>query len=295
MTPRLAGGLLIVAGIVLLVLAGPSVGRRPLYDGVVVTQPYQFLDPAPGEAADPTSFNGVFDVFGGGSPILSASTGESPPQASVFANQGDLQIGPATSSFTIDIEPVEPSVPFRQGKLAGNAYAINITDQSGAALFPTPGGGFSIVLRQPEEISGKATMVLDIDGDWYEVPSSDSSGKGFYVATPPELGTFALLVGARQLPSLPPFSPPTPAPSVPATATVGEASSGGTRSAAAPTLSAPTANASPVTTPTTSELPVPPATAQTSSTSLIVAAALVMLALAAIAAAIALRWLPRHR
>ena len=80
MSARLAGGVAVVLGLALLAVCVPLVGRRPLYDGVVVTEPYRFLDPGEGEAGSPASFSDVFDVFGGQSPILSAGTGESPPR-----------------------------------------------------------------------------------------------------------------------------------------------------------------------------------------------------------------------
>ena len=218
MSARLVGGVAVALGLALLVLCVPLVGRRPLYDGVVVTEPYVFLHPGPGEAGGPSSFSEVFDVIGGESPILSAGTGESPPQASVYGNQGDLVVGSTVTSFKIDIDPIEPPDQPKDGNLAGNVYDISVTDQLGMPVVPTPGGGFSVVLRQPEDISGKATMALFVDGEWRFVESRDAGSRGFYVSTPPELGVFALIVGGSDLPTLPPLSPPTPAATVVTTA-----------------------------------------------------------------------------
>jgi len=283
----------VALGLALLALCVPLVGR-PLYDGVVVTEPYEFLHPGPGEAGDPASFSEVFDVIGGESPILSAGTGESPPQASVYGNQGDLIVGSTTTSIKIGIDPIEPPDQPKDGNLAGNVYDISVTDQLGMPVVPTPGGGFSVVLRQPEDISGKATMALFVDGEWRFVESSDAGSRGFYVSTPPELGIFALIVGAGHLSSVPPYAPPTPAATV--VTTVG------------PSNGRPTVQETLTSTPIALEVPSQPSAQPTpppsvasstsptepSSTSLTVAAGLVLLALAALAAAIALPRLSRR-
>jgi hypothetical protein len=269
MSARLVGGVAVALGLALLALCVPLVGRTPLYDGVVVTEPYVFLHPGPGEAGGPVSFSEVFDVIGGESPILSAGTGESPPQASVYGNQGDL---------------------------AGNVYDISVTDQLGMPVVPTPGGGFSVVLRQPEDISGKATTALFVDGEWRFVESRDAGSRGFYVSTPPELGVFALIVGGSHLPTLPPLSPPTPAATVVTTA---RASGLPATAQGAPTITTSTPSAASSRPPVQPTLP-PGATPSTSpseppSTSLVVAALLVLIALAAVVALMVARGLSRRR
>jgi hypothetical protein len=296
MSARLVGGVAVALGLALLALCVPLVGRTPLYDGVVVTEPYVFLHPGPGEAGGPVSFSEVFDVIGGESPILSAGTGESPPQASVYGNQGDLVVGSTTTSFKIDIDPIEPPDQPKDGNLAGNVYDISVTDQLGMPVVPTPGGGFSVVLRQPEDISGKATTALFVDGEWRFVESRDAGSRGFYVSTPPELGVFALIVGGSHLPTLPPLSPPTPAATVVTTA---RASGLPATAQGAPTITTSTPSAASSRPPVQPTLP-PGATPSTSpseppSTSLVVAALLVLIALAAVVALMVARGLSRRR
>ena len=298
MSARLVGGVAVALGLALLVLCVPWVGRRPLYDGVVVTDPYVFLDPGPGEAGDPSSFSEVFDVVGGESPILSAGTGESPPQASVYGNQGDLVVGSTTTSFKIDIDPIEPPDQPKDGNLAGNVYDISVTDQFGMPVMPTPGGGFSVVLRQPEDISGKATMALFVDGEWRFVESRDAGSRGFYVSTPPELGIFALIFGGSHLPTLPPLSPPTPAATVATTARASglpaTAQESATITASSPSSGA--ASPQPPVQPTLSPGPTSAtAPSEPVAPTLAVAALLVLIALAAVVALIVARGLSRRR
>jgi hypothetical protein len=165
-------------------------------------------------------------------------------------------------------------------------------------VVPTPGGGFSVVLRQPEDISGKATTALFVDGEWRFVESRDAGSRGFYVSTPPELGVFALIVGGSHLPTLPPLSPPTPAATVVTTA---RASGLPATAQGAPTIttSTPSARAASSRPPVQPTLP-PGATPSTSpseppSTSLVVAALLVLIALAAVVALMVARGLSRRR
>jgi len=289
MPARLSGGVAVAAGLVLLALCLPLAGRRPIYDGVIVTEPYLYLHPGPGQHGDPTSDSEVFDIVGGQSPILSAGTGEMPPQASVYGNQGDLLVGAGTTWIRIDIQPIEPPAQPRQGSIAGNAYEIDASDQSGATVYPAPGGGFSVVLRQPEDVSGKATMALFAYGEWREVPSSDAGSRGFYVATPPELGVFALMVGAGRLSTLPPFAPPTAATTTAELPTMSEFATVETAgpSAAQTALAAATT----VVIPSSAPAPPPPANATSSG----VAVLLIVIAIAALIAAIALPRLMRRR
>ena len=86
----LAAGLSIIA----VVRLATSVGSPPLYDGVVVQDTYRYLEPGPGQAGAPTSFQKSVTVPQAAGLLFAAATGESPPQAQLIAPEGSFAVPP---------------------------------------------------------------------------------------------------------------------------------------------------------------------------------------------------------
>ena len=111
-----------------------AVASPPLYDGVVVADPYRYLTPLPNQAGSPTSAKVSQPVVNGSSPAIAASTSESPPQAQLVASPDLFAVTPATTALTLTIDPVQPQTPLPSTPIAGNAYRFAVTDQTGAAV-----------------------------------------------------------------------------------------------------------------------------------------------------------------
>ena len=152
MTRRRTGLLSILAG------AGLALGVQvmapvgvPLYDGVVVQEPYRYLHPVPGQPGEPASFSATVDVAGGTSPVVVAATTESPPQAQLITQRGAFELSAGAASVKASITPIDAAVA-PPGKLVGNVYRFSVTDEAGNALVPKPCEGCrSLVLRAPED------------------------------------------------------------------------------------------------------------------------------------------------
>ena len=79
-TPALAvlatGFVLVVAAQLIAPLRSP-----PLYDGVVIEEPYRYLSPPPGQPGSPTSYEQTLPLDGGASPSAVAAGAAAPPAA----------------------------------------------------------------------------------------------------------------------------------------------------------------------------------------------------------------------
>ena len=83
----------LVAGLVVMSIARVAIpGAPPLYDGVVVIPPYQWVDPPPGEQGNPQGASATVPVHGGESPLVALATPEDVPQAQILAVPGDLTL-----------------------------------------------------------------------------------------------------------------------------------------------------------------------------------------------------------
>src|SRR5439155_670744 len=80
----------------------------PLYDGVVVAEPYRYLHPTGGQAGDPTSATDEKPVSGNQSPFFAAATEESPPQAQLVAMDDAFQLNPGSTHLNVSITAVDP-------------------------------------------------------------------------------------------------------------------------------------------------------------------------------------------
>lgn len=192
-------------------LAGP-----PLYDGVVVTAPYRWLSPPPGQPGGAQGASGTTAVHGD-SPVVALATPEEPPQAQIFAAPGTLVLPPGTTSLKLSIEPIRPDAPPPGGAVAGNEYRILVTNQAGAAVAGRAGGDVSIVIRGPAYVAG-ATIEKFAAGTWQPLPTDTTGLPATFLAVVTDLGDFALVVPAAA-------TPPPPARPVPPAKTPSEASS----------------------------------------------------------------------
>lgn len=194
MTRRNIGWLSILAG------AGLALGVQvlapvgiPLYDGVVVQEPYRYLHPAAGQPGEPASFSKTLPVVGGVSPEIVAATTESPPQAQLIAQLGAFEVPTGTASVKASVTPIEPPAAPPEGRIAGNVYRFSVTDEAGNPLAPKACEGCrSLVLRAPEN-AGDARIMRFAAGAWSEVTTLH--GLGLYSTNPTAVGDYALIEG----------------------------------------------------------------------------------------------------
>jgi hypothetical protein len=190
----------------LLVLAGAALalaiqvvipGGVPLYDGVVVQEPYRYLHPVGDQAGSPTSFTSGPPVTGAESPLFVAATTESPPQAQLIAQKGALQLTPGATALRVSITPIDaPPAPIG-GAIAGNVYRVSVTDQSGTPLpIRTCEGCISLVMRAPDGI-GDADLQRYSDDAWTEVDTIHAGMVGLYQVNPKVLGDYAVIAATE--------------------------------------------------------------------------------------------------
>ena len=187
----LAGGMLVLA----VQVAGPA--GVPLYDGVVVQEPYRYLHPVGDQVGSPTSFASEPAVTGAESPLFVAATTESPPQAQLIAQKGALQLTPGATALHVSITPVEaPPAPIG-GEIAGNVYRVSVTDQSGTPLpIRTCEGCISLVMRAPDGITDAALQRYS-GGAWAPVETIHAGMVGLYQVNPTALGDYAVIAAAE--------------------------------------------------------------------------------------------------
>ena len=167
----------------------------PLYDGVVVAEPYRYLHPTGDQAGAPTSAADDEQVSGNQSPFFAAATEESPPQAQLVAMEGAFQLNAGTQRLKVSITPVDPAAPPTNGTIAGNVYRIAVTDETGQSLVPkTCEACRTFVVRAPEGVTdGKIQHFAD--GVWSEVITADYA-VGLYQSNLDALGDFAVVTNA---------------------------------------------------------------------------------------------------
>jgi hypothetical protein len=168
----------------------------PLYDGVVVAEPYRFLHPSSGQVGDPTSAESIQDASGSQSPVLAIATKEQPPQAQLIAQSGAFELPPGTTQLKASITPVDPPAEPASGSLASNVYRFAVTNQAGAPVTVKPCDAcLSLVLRTPPEVT-EGTVVHFENGAWVEVRTFHAGAVAMFQANVNALGDFAVLVRA---------------------------------------------------------------------------------------------------
>jgi hypothetical protein len=165
----------------------------PLFDGVVVVDPYRYLSPPPGGAGSPTSGKATLPIEAGKSPSFAVYTSEMPPQAELLAKGGELAIGPGSTSVTVTIDPIPPPASSSPGAIAGNVYRIRVVDQSGAALAIAPGQTITLAVRGPAGIAVNAAIARFDAGAWQQLSTGPSGLQDLFLSNVDAFGDFALL------------------------------------------------------------------------------------------------------
>ncbi len=181
------GALLIVA-----VHAAGAPSPAALYDGVVVEDPYRYVQPPPGATGDPTTGMDTIDLKDGTPPNVYSATNEQPPQAQVIIQQGSIALPAGTTQIKVVIFPVAPPSPAPPSTLAGNVYQIVLTDQDGTPLFLLPGASATVVLRAPPAVT--VGTVYQLTGSaWQALPTQNGGMPDMFAANASSLGEFAVV------------------------------------------------------------------------------------------------------
>jgi len=210
-------GLLLVLLARVLVPAAP-----PLYDGVVINEPYRWLQPPPGGRGGAQGVTSTAALEGGGSPLIALATPEQPPQAQVFAPPAALILPAGTTSLLLSIMPVPPEGTPADGQIAGNVYRISIANQDGVPATAPADAYVSVVMRGPDNVL-EATMERYANGAWQPLETSHAGYTSGFLSIVTQFGDFALVAPTGAASS----SPATAAPSVGASPSPGSGTPGG--------------------------------------------------------------------
>ena len=164
----------------------------PLYDGVVLTDPYRYLNPTNAQPANPTSYGADLPVTNGKSPQITAATGENPPQAQLIALEGVFTVPAGDATLHIAITPVAPAAPISSGTISGNVYRIAVTDPSGNPVALAAGQRPTLAMRSAVPLADGVIYRLD-NGSWTRLDTVSNAALSIYTAEPDALGDFAVV------------------------------------------------------------------------------------------------------
>jgi hypothetical protein len=186
----------LLAGLAVMVVAqlAAPFGGPPLYDGVVVQEPYRYLVPGPGQAAGPTSYHASLPVQGT-SPRFAAATSETPPQAQLIAPPGAFVVPPGVTSIVVSIDPIPAPTAPADGSIAGNAYRFAVSDPAGTPLAIDPATIPTVILRAPDGATN-ASVAHSSGGSWQLLTTEATGNPGIVFANVTELGVFAVVIPA---------------------------------------------------------------------------------------------------
>jgi len=189
--------------------ASPS--TAPLFDGVLIEDPYRFVEPQASAAGDPLSAEQTQKVVNGAVPLLAVGTAEVPPQAQIIAQADAFDIPAGTTSVTVTIRPSAPT----DAQILGNVYSLNVTDQAGTPLNLRPGALVTIVLRSPDP--NVVAQVARFDGTtWVPLQTENGGLPDMFSANLTQIGDYAVLqTGASPTSSATPTPIPSAAPGTP--------------------------------------------------------------------------------
>ena len=177
----------------------------PLYDGVVVVQPYVYVNPPAGKPGGAKGASAHVSMNGSKNAVVVLATPEQPPQAQVVAGDGSLVVPPSAIALDVSITPLDPSVDASvagAAQVLGNVYRIVIVDQAGAAATALLSSLVTVVIRAPGDVAG-AQVGQVVDGAWHPLKSEPMFGST-WVAVVTSFGDFAVIV-----PGTSPASPAT--------------------------------------------------------------------------------------
>jgi hypothetical protein len=184
-----------VAMLVALHLAAPIM-VAPLYDGVLVDDPYRYLQPPSGATGEPTSATSSNPLDAGASPQIFAATLENPPQAQLIADRGAFVVPAGTTAVKVAVSAVPPPAAPENGQIAGNVYRVTVTDQAGTALRVRAGTTLTVVLRAPCAVPD--ARIGTFTGSTWQLLSTLSGGlPDLYAANITSVGDFTVVVPPR--------------------------------------------------------------------------------------------------
>jgi hypothetical protein len=191
----------IAVGLAIVVVAQRSgrLAAPPLFDGVVVTDPYRWLSPPPGQLGGARGVTGT-ETVSGESPVVAIATPEEPPQAQIFAPPGALVLPAGTTSLRLAISPISPTGSPPNGAIAGNEYKITVVNQDGDLAVGRAGGNVTVVLRGPPS-ANDATIERFADGSWQKVQTESSGLPATFLAVVTDFGDFAIVVPTASAPT----------------------------------------------------------------------------------------------
>ena len=193
---RRLGPLSLGLGLVLSLVARSAtpIVNPPLYDGVVVVEPYRYLVPPPGGRGAPLSAAATESLDHGASPLTAIATGEQPPQAQIFAIPGALTVPAGTTSIKLSIAPIAAEGEPADGHIVGNIYRILVTNQDGAPIIARATDKVSVVLRGPGSLAAATIERFTAAAGWQPLSSNDAGFGSTFLAVVTEFGDFALVV-----------------------------------------------------------------------------------------------------
>jgi hypothetical protein len=165
----------------------------PLFDGVVVNDPYRYLSPPPGADGSPTSADTSVPINGTVSPAFAAYTEETPPQAELLAHGGEFQLDDKDTALRVRIDPIPPASGEANAKIAGNVYRFVVTDQAGDAVPLLPGQTITLALRSPAGLAAGGVISRFADGKWQPQVTQPSGLPDFLITNTDAFGDFAII------------------------------------------------------------------------------------------------------
>lgn len=172
-------------------VAGPA-AAPPLYDGVIVVEPYVWLDPPPGQPGGALPTSTTVAVEGGRNRLVALTTDEEPPQAQLLATSGALILANGATSLSVSITPVEPAQPVPTGYVDGNVYRFAVVDQLGRPATAAASAAVTIFLRSANTADLDATIER-FDGTTWAPIETTSEGNAGFLAIVTAFGDFAVV------------------------------------------------------------------------------------------------------
>jgi len=175
-------------------LAAPA-RHLPLYDGVVVEDPYRYAAPSGAQAGSPATGESVAQVTGTSSPSVVVSTGENPPQAQLIAPTGAFAVSAGMTSLTGTLTPLAPTAAQAQAGAVGNIYRMTVTDQNAQPVALAIGAQATVILRAPDQ--NVQVAVARWDGTAFTILPTTTGNQADLLRTQADsLGDFALVPGS---------------------------------------------------------------------------------------------------
>lgn len=184
----------------------------PLYDGVIVVEPYLWLDPPEGYPEGATGAKQSIGVSAARNENVVVGTPEQPPQAQLIGVRGSMQLPAGATSILVTITPLaRPAPEPLDGYIDGNVYRFAVTDQAGRMVTPKAHTSVSIILRPADPTLSEATIERFDGVAWQPLGTTPDLAAAF-VTIVSEFGDFAVVVNGVS-----PYG--TPVPSATATST----------------------------------------------------------------------------